>query len=201
MTTREDNGNKGTYGKIIEFYQLHFMAFDLLTSILVFILLILFMISPDKTLLNWLFETKCGYYSFITTISVTLLGFIITGISILIIFLSEKRFKPIRQNSLHEKIYAVYFRTILYLSILTVLAIVGYLVNFPSLTGIDLNNIFSIAGALKIGNTAYLILFNVLIFYSVVLLSILASFGLYRCMWILKRVIKISIKIPGDDNK
>lgn len=105
---------------------------------------------------------KSGIYTIIATTSGTLLGFIITSISIIVIFIGSDKLKILIDAGFYDKLFGVYFDTIKFLAITTLIATIG------------------------------MFYFNDIIYFYVVLFFVIISIFLFcACIWVLESLIKI----------
>ncbi len=93
---------------------------------------VLFIVIPSITILifnlmnkeqsNWIVLNKNNIYTLIITISATMLGFIITSMSIIIVFLNKKELYIIKKRS-SKDIYYRYIESINTLALLTIFSL------------------------------------------------------------------------------
>lgn len=151
---------------VIYNYEKNFLKYDLIISIFITIGFFIFIQNNNDislTVLNNISNT----YDVILSISITMLGFIITGVSILVVFLERESLALFHKSKSYSLIYKVYFSTITYLAILTIFSLLA-------------------CGLKPIGQ----MYFNYIIFF----LSIVSILRIYRCVWILKRIIDAFIQ-------
>lgn len=72
-----------------------------------------------------IFTNKSGIYTIIATIAGTLLGFIITSISIIVTFTSSDKLDLLKEEGFYDELFGVYFDTIKSLAITTVISTIG----------------------------------------------------------------------------
>lgn len=150
-----------------EWYEKHFLSIEFLLSMIIasIIIVILIFIAP----LNWTVEfqnfLKNPVFPVIATIGATLLGFIITGVSILISFPDSSNLRLFRQSKHYNTLFQIFFSAIKVLALTTIVALIG---------------IFS-----PNKETAQII------FYFMIWSIIISSFRIYRCLWALENIIKI----------
>ena len=144
------------------YYKRHFLGIEL--GISVFITLIIVWLLSFIDLNTWLIINKTIIYSLIATISTTLLGFVITGISVLIAFSESEKLKLLRESAQFENLFKIYFSAIKYLAIAALISIFGIIFN-------DICPKY--------------------IFYALIWAIIISSFRIYRCLWVLENIVKI----------
>lgn len=147
-------------------YERHFMCYEFILSIVIIFAIYLTWnrySSPEK-IHNWICVNKDALYPLIATISGTLLGFVITGVSVIIAFSESDKVELLKKSKHYGTIFDVYFSAIRYLALSTILAIIGILIN----DGCE--------------NLAFFV-----IAWSV----LISTFRLGRCLWILERVVEL----------
>jgi hypothetical protein len=113
-------------------YKNHFLTAEFLISIgiaLIWIFYIRFTWSHDE-ILSWISSNKKDIYSLVASIGATLLGFVITGVSIIIAFSESEKLKLLKKSTQFKTLYDIYFNTIGYLAITTVIPIIGLILNY-----------------------------------------------------------------------
>lgn len=161
MTEEIKNQNK-----IILFWKRNLLNAELGLAILISIIFLIFLpqLLGPTSLADWLSTIKTSLYPVIATISGALLGFVITGVSILIAFSESDRLRLLKKTKQFRNIFNVYFRAIYYLAITTIISVLGII--------IDSN-------------------LTVFIFYILLISSVVSLFGLYRCIRVLEKVVEI----------
>lgn len=158
-------------------YYKHFLTYELIISLLISglaIAIIQFIWSPEEVY-KWMFFNKSQFYSLLATISGTLLGFIITGISVIMSLSESKKLEPATESTQFKKIFLVYFSTIKFLAFTAIVSIIGFLVNSN--------------------------LINMCLFYLLIILAIISVFRIYRSVWVLKKIVDIIIPNVDGDSK
>ena len=150
---------------IIKAYKRHFLKAEFLLSAIISLIIIFYINSiwSQEETLSWISANKKELYPLIASIVGTLLGFVITGVSIIIAFSESEKLKLLKQTNHFKTIYNVYFNTIRYLAITTLTPIIGLIVN---------------DGAVHI-------------FYFLIWSIIISTFRIWRCVWVLENVIQI----------
>lgn len=145
-------------------YKRHFLEFELVGSI-VLTLIIFGYFSWNNTDVSALITiSKDKLYPIITASAITLLGFIITGVSVLVTFTESKNLQIFKKSNQYKTPFTVYFSTIKYLTIVTILSIIGILSET----------------------------YKEIIFFLLIWSVAISSLRLYRCVWIIERFIDIS---------
>ena len=152
-------------------YEVHFLAYELVFALAVtgIIIAILESMSGRGHVAQALNGIRQGVYIAIASIAGSLLGFIVTTVSIIMGFMSSPRLRLVRESQHHQTLYSVFFSAIRYLAVVTVLALVGLL--------IDRDN------APKVWAT-----------YVVLGATLVATARMYRCVWVLEKVIRIVVR-------
>jgi len=149
-----------------KFYKKHFLLAELLLSMIftVLVLIIIQRLWSPETLEKWINTNKEDIYPLVATIGGTLLGFVITGVSIILAFSESEKLRLLKRSKQYKTIFTIYFSTIKYLAITTVVAIIGIVIN---------------------DNLA------ILIFYLLLWLVVISSLRIWRCIWILESIVEI----------
>jgi hypothetical protein len=154
-----------------ERYQENFLAYEFGISVIISLIVIaiiqIYWSKPE--LYNWINSNKSGLYSLLASISGTLLGFIITGISVILAFSESQKLRRLKESTQYKTIFVVYFNTIKYLAFTTIVAILGFVVNNRSV--------------------------DFYLLYVLIWLLIISSLRIWRCLWILEELVTIMTKI------
>lgn len=150
---------------ILRAYQRHFLFYELLLSVIViiityFVIQHYYAIEQQIELINT-FKEKI--YPLIATATVTLLGFIITGVSILISFLELDKLKLLKESKHCSTLFQIYFSAIKYLAATTFLVILGIM----------------------------LTTFSTILFYLTLWGAVISILRIWRCVWVLEQLISI----------
>jgi hypothetical protein len=150
------------------FYEKWMLVADIIIPIIVGILIIyvgngisLFN-SNDEDFIKLLIYT---IFPTIATIGVTLLGFIITGVSVLISFTESGKLPLLKQSVHYKTLFDVYFHAIKFLAILSIVSLCG---------------IFAPKS------------FTIEFFYVLIVLVMISIWQTYRCVWALEQIISLS---------
>ncbi|WP_406657526.1 hypothetical protein V7O62_02930 [Methanolobus sp. ZRKC2] len=154
--------------KFKDIYEENFMHYELIISIILSIAIIQFVfpiIFPEGVD-SWLEVNKNNVYSLLASIAGTLLGFVITGVSVIIAFSESEKLKMLKKSKHYRTIFVVYFSTIKYLALTTAISIIWIFTNF----------------------------LIVVSFYLLTWSAIISSLRIGRCIWILEEIVEIVIK-------
>lgn len=164
-------------------YNRHFLTADLLVAIAVAIIAVLVLrqyfsyekidttISANKTII----------YPVIASISGTLIGFVITGISIIIAFSESdsEKFKLLKNSKHYKDIYDIYFSSIRYLAITFIISLIGIFLSGNWQSPLNING--------------YLIVksYESIVLYVAIIASTISLFRIYRCVWALEKIVNL----------
>lgn len=105
---------------------------------------------------------KNNIYIIVATISGTLLGFIITSISVIAAFFDSEKLDLIREVGKVDDLFNIFFSTIKVLAITTLIAVSGIIFNYWTIS----------------------------VFYLVIFTVIVSSFLIAACIWVLEILVK-----------
>lgn len=154
--------------KVKERYEENFMLYEFFISIILSIAIIHFIfpiIFPDG-IETWLVLNKGDIYSLLASVAGTLLGFIITGVSVILAFSESEKLKILKKSKHYKTIFVVYFSTIRWLALTTVISIIWIFTDYFMVTSF------------------YLLTWSVLV----------SSLRIGRCVWILESIVEIVIQ-------
>lgn len=155
------------FGKrLIGAYRKRFLLYEALIGLLVsiFALYISVMIFGKGEVTNSIVAYKRFLFPLIAQITGTLLGFVITAVSIIISLIDKDIFRDFRGSDSYSELYKVYFSSIKWLGVTTLAAIIG---------------IFT-PGSIDI------------YFFSVILfLALVSTLRLWRTVWVLTNIVEI----------
>lgn len=157
-----------------EYYQQNFLTCELVISLFVSLLAIYTIQShwSQTDASNWITSNKSQLYSLLANVSGTLLGFIITGISIILAFAESQKLKLLRESTQYKTIFMVYFSAIKYLALTTIMTILGLVIDNSTV--------------------------EIYLLYLIIWLVVISSLRIWRCLWILKEIVKImTSKVKG----
>lgn len=169
-----------------DIYKRRFLQVEFLASLVVTVFIIGYIRSnwtPEYVDL-WIIENKGNLYSLIASIGGTLLGFVITGVSIIIAFSDSKKLRLLTKSDQYQQIFKIYFSTIKYLAVTTVLSVIGLVIQNSN--SVSINRIV-IAGS-----------WNIIVLYTLILVVTISIFRFYRCMWILQNIVEIIISTQNE---
>jgi hypothetical protein len=151
-------------------YEAHFLGYDLVLA-LAFSGLVIIAIEQlwgRSQVIQTLDGTRQGIYGALASIAGSLLGFSITTVSIVMVFIQAPQLQILRESRHHQTLYDVFFSTIKYLALAVALPILALLLDRDRAPFI---------GAC----------------YAVLAITTVATMRLYRSMWALEKVIRLAI--------
>jgi len=147
-------------------YKRHFLLAELIISIIftIGIMVLVHFLWSHELLKSWIITNRNTIYPLIATIGGTLLGFVITGVSIILAFSESEKLRLLKRSKQYKTIFTIYFSTIKYLAITTIIAIIGLVVNDD---------------------------FSVVIFYLLLWSVTISALRIWRCLWVLQSIVEI----------
>ncbi len=156
-----------------ENYRRHFLGSEFIISIVaVVVVFIIFKKFLHPELLQLLDDACPGLYTAIAAIAGSMLGFVLTGISILLAFSSSEKLAELKQARHYKEIYTVYISAIKYLAVTTIFGLLALILHNSK-------------------NPQWLIL---LVFYCNLWAVVISGLRIWRCVWVLKHIIRIVTK-------
>lgn len=151
--------------RVTDYYERHFLFLELVLSIELAIIFMIALIChfTSEGLNEWLVQNSNTIYPLIVASSVTLLGFVMTGVAVLISFTESSKLDLFRKSKQFPTLFDIYFSTIKYLALCAILGILGII-----------SNIFVIP-----------------IFGLIIWAIIIACLRIYRTLWVLENIILI----------
>ena len=152
------------------FYERHFLAMDLVGSMIIAAAVVVsfeYWFGTEMPA-NWLSSIRQSLYTTIITISISLVGFLIAGVSIILVFGQMPRMKLLKDSKQIHTVFSIYFKSIFWLAITALGSFVGLLVDSES------------APFLPVA-------------YVVMWLSTVSIIRVWRCIWVLKVLTRLSI--------
>lgn len=151
---------------IKKLYNRNFLIAEFLLSIVItlFGILLITSVLTSETIQNWISLNKKDIYPLIATIAGTLLGFIITGVSIILAFSESEKLRLLKKSKQYTTIYEIYFSTIKFLALSTAIPIFGIIVNDKWADYV-----------------LYILIWSIII----------SSLRIWRCVWALENIIKL----------
>lgn len=116
--------------------------------------------------------SRQAVYGTIATLCGSLLGFILAGVSIILVFGRMERFKILKQSGHLRTVFIVYFQGIQWMAITTVFAVVALLWDTDESPAMIAT-------------------------YGLVTLVLISSLRLYRCVWVLKEITMVA-SLPSE---
>ena len=158
-------------------YQQHFLLGDF---IVVTILMVIFIVFFESTSLGSHFEYQLNgfrkdFYVLAASIGATMLGFALTAISVILVWLPGSRFRIIREGGHGLTIFQIFSSSIKWLGFLTIVAIAG---------------IFWDKDPSPVTDSSP----TMFITYLTIWLAVIVIAKLCRCLWILKRMANIALQ-------
>jgi len=155
--------------KIGEMYEKYFLFMEFLFSIFLTLitLWLLDRYNMQDEVMNILKGSRSALYGAIAGVSGSLLGFVITGLSILLVTGNNAGMNALRSSKFYYQIFKVFLNTSKYLGLLVVLSLVSLIID---------------------RDTAPLFEVNMLVLWGV----IIVTFRILRCLWVLENIIKIN---------
>lgn len=154
-----------------EKYQKNFLMYEFAISVIISLIVIAIITKcwSESEIHNWIKLNKSGLYSLLASISGTLLGFIITGISVILAFSESQKLRRLKESTQYKTIFVVYFSTIRYLAFTTIVAILGFVTNNRSV--------------------------DICLLYLLIWLLIISSLRIWRCLWILEKIVSFMTEV------
>jgi len=147
-------------------YKRHFLEAELILSVILTAVIMAFILlkwGPEE-LSTWISQREASLYPLAAMIGTTLLGFVITGVSIILAFSESPNLSLLKRSKQHWMLFHVYFDAIKYLAIMTILSIVGIVVNDHMVYPIFALWLWS---------------------------AIVSALRVWRCVWVLKNLVEI----------
>lgn len=157
------------------FYERHFVGLDFLASVLItsVCMIVVRRVWGEQHLLALLSGSRAALYGATASISGSLLGFIVTAVSIIMAFSDSPQLRYVRQSSHYRTIFKVFVGAIWALGFTTIISLVALLWDRDQ--------------GPKVGFTYFA-------FWAVVL----SATRVAECVWVLDRMIRLSIAGSGE---
>jgi len=157
--------------KLATKYTANFLSFELILAVIAVIILItIIAITGNKDhLIQFLNGNRQGLYTVLASIAGALFGFVITAVSIIMVFMQNERLKLVRESRHHETVYRVFFSTIRYLAFATIWSIIALLIDTDSTP-------------------------KTWVFYIELFALIVVAMRMARCIWVMEKVINLAVK-------
>lgn len=157
--------------KTIAWWYKHFLGYELLFSILLTLIIAILVVVLDyeDNVFTCISKSQQILYGSLTAVFGALLGFVITGLSILLTINSDNvGMKAFKESSRYKEVFKIFISTSRYLAITSFLSLIGLLYYGENIT------------------TFYKIV-TMLIAWGV----IITIFRVSRCIWVLEKIIDI----------
>jgi hypothetical protein len=157
-----------------QLYRRHFMLAEFVAAGFLFIFLVVWSLLVDRSVvLDHLGGNRLTVYSTTASIGGSLLGFILTAVSVIIVFGEMPRFQLLRRSGQYRTVFAAYFQAIFWLAALTLIAFAGIFADTEARPSLWLP-------------------------YLVIFFGLVSFVRVCRCVWILKRMTEIAIMPVAD---
>lgn len=158
--------------RIIRSWNVHFLFYEFVLSLLVGCILLVWVTKlGGSTIVNSILkENRSAVYGALAGISGTLLGFVITALSIIIGYSASEKFEFLKKSKHYATLWEVLIKTIRALSLATIAMIIGLIFDRDN----SPNNI---------------------IFCFCVFTALLSLLRIWSCIWVLENVIRIIITV------
>lgn len=155
---------KETYDKIKTFYWNNLKLSDMIIALIIVLIVKSFLDTYylPEVLNDMILGNKDNIYIVIATIAGTLLGFIITSISIIIAFLDSKKLDLIRDTDHVNDLFNIFFSAIKFLAVTTLIAIFGLISSY----------------------------WTTIVFYILLFVVIISILLIWACIWALEIIIE-----------
>ncbi|AWP26362.1 hypothetical protein [Paenibacillus sp. Cedars] len=155
--------------KIIDTYDKYFLFMEFVFSIVLtfLILWVINIYSLQDEVMNVLKGSRSALYGAIAGVAGSLLGFVITGLSILLVTGNSEGMNALRSSKYYYQIFKVFLNTSKYLGLLVVLSLVSLIIDR------DAAPLFEV---------------NMVVLWGV----IIVTFRILRCLWVLENIIGIN---------
>ena len=160
--------------QIVDFYHRNFPWLELVFCVIITVAFIFYVeFSWGRSeLIHFLNGTRLTAYGTLVSVGASMLGFVLTAVSIILIFGQSTRFDLLRQSDQYKAIFRIFFQAILWLALAALWGFVGLLADTDAapLTFIT---------------------------HGMLLLALAAATRLARCVWILRETAHIAIMSPS----
>lgn len=152
------------------FYRAHFLGVELFISIILVTILtfITYKFIGFDDFQSTLNDVRDMLYGTLATLSGALLGFVITGLSVLLTTSTNKQIETLKRSKHYKTIFKIFFSTSKYLGVLL---------------------IFSLMGIVFDKDASPIIFITITTLWAL----IIVAFRLLRCVWVLERIVKLHI--------
>lgn len=152
-------------------YNRNFIVLEFLGAVAISLLFALWVekVAGRGAMYSWLFGIRKELYATIASVSGALLGFIITSVSIVIVFLQSEKLELLKKSKNYPTLYRVFTMAIKYLGFTVAMALMGIFVDKDS------------------HPQAWAV-------YLILLGAVLSVIGIARCVWVLENLISMVTK-------
>lgn len=155
---------------MLKLYRKHFLGCELFFSFILVVILTLIIrhYFTFELLHEYLNDVRAMFYGTLATLSGALLGFVITGLSVLLTTSTNKQMETLRRSKHYKTIFTIFFSTSKYLGLLLILSIIGLVFDKDAnpVLGITLLTVWSL---------------------------LIVAFRLLRCIWVLERIVRLHV--------
>lgn len=157
-------------------YRARFLGCELLFSVIIIFLLTFIVLKYCglEFVQNSLDNVRGVLYGTLATLSGALLGFVITGLSVLLTTSSNTQIEKLKKSKHYKTIFLIFFSTSKYLGILLIISLLGLV--------LDKDN-------------QPIIYITILTLWAL----IIVTFRLIRCIWVLEKIVKLHILSKLND--
>lgn len=155
------------------FYERHFLGVELGASVVVTGAIVAGSLFGRVHLLCYIAGNRAAIYTSLTAVFGTLLGFVVTGVSVILALTDSPRFKLLRTSPYYKTLFDIYVNAAKFLALATIAAFAGVVLDRE-------------ASPLPV------------ISYLTLWLVIISSLRLFRCIWVLERLVTVATAIPED---
>lgn len=155
--------------KILDIYDKRFLLVEFVLSIVLTVAFLWLINKYDlqDDVMNILNGSRSSLYGAIAGVAGSLLGFVITGLSILLVTGNSEGMRALRASMHYHQIFKVFLNTSKYLGLLVVLSLISLI--------IDRDN-------------SPVLQMNLVVLWGVVIVT----FRILRCLWVLENIIRIN---------
>jgi len=116
--------------KIKDYFEIHFLCRDALLVVSLFYICFGVFKKIGLTFIDYLvYDNADQLYPVLVNSCITLLGFMFTGVSIIMIFLKDNKLEPLKEYGHFQSILSIYFNAIFVCAALTVISLCGMMVD------------------------------------------------------------------------
>ncbi|GEM02199.1 hypothetical protein SAMN05421839_10572 [Halolactibacillus halophilus] len=151
-------------------YRSHFLGIELIISLLVIAVMvgIFYKYVGIEVLSDKLDGIREMLYGTLATLSGALIGFVITGLSVLLTTSSNERMEQLKRSKHYKTIFTIFFSTSKYLGVMFLISLISLIFD-------------------KDSNPVYCL--TVLSIWSL----IIVAFRIIRCIWVLEKIVGLHI--------